>query len=66
MIFYRDIFKNLIFNNILFINRDIFLINFKIKDIKISTLKKVKDRNIRRKFRLYRNSTKLLLSSLIL
>ena len=53
---YRNIFKNLILNNILFINRDISLTNFKVKDIKTSIFKEVKDRNIRRRLRLYRNS----------
>ena len=54
---YRGISKNLILDNILFINRDIFLTNFKVRDVKIKTLKEVKDRNIKRRLRLYRNST---------
>ena len=44
---YRDISKNLVLDNILFIDRDIFLTSFKIKNIKTSIFKEVKDRNIR-------------------
>ena len=44
---YRDISKDSIRDNILFINRDISLKNFKVRNIKINILKKIKDRNIK-------------------
>ena len=44
---YRNVFRNLILDNIFLINRDISLTNFKVRDIKMTIFKKVKDRNIR-------------------